>query len=89
MGLLNFTAAHFPDIFHMNTDSSCVRKTKGNEPWMLQPRTTHSARLCTLTVWSKEKERESQSKLLKIALEYGENTFEKTCFVMGNLVLGR
>lgn len=84
-GNLISAAAHFAEIFHVKTDSSCARKTKGNEPWMLQPKTTQS--LHTPSV--EQRERESKSKLFKMAWEYVQNTSEENLlFCDGNLGLG-
>lgn len=54
-----------------------LQKTKGNEPWLLEPKTTHSVRKSRHSYCLEHRERQSQSKLLKSALGYMKHIGKK------------
>lgn len=54
-----------------------LQKTKGNEPWLLEPKTTHSVRKSRHSNCLEHRERQSQSKLLKSASGYMKHIGKK------------
>lgn len=54
-----------------------LQKTKGNEPWLLEPKTTHSVRKSRNSYCLEHRERQSQSELLKSALGYMKHIGKK------------